>query len=298
MGEQFWWFYDVIVIAVAALFIFITAKKGLLKASFAIVGYILAVFVSFSISAGIADKITEDAIRGSNSQKLHQTLYDYKYSEELAGKIEGLKYNIYVSPSALEDVYCTGEDVDSNIYDFLNKLSYNKVDEEDVFYEKLHNCYAEAAKSLISKQLNPYSAEYAANEIRKDPQTFWQFLKIISDPENSQQGANFLVDHYLMTPYRTYIRLIVYLIAFVLILIVALAIAHAAARNDHMDNGAVTYIFCGIIGIAKAAAIVFAIAVIIRLYVIMGSNKMLFFNHDVIEKSYIFKYFYQIVQKW
>ena len=31
MGEQFWWFYDVIVIAVAALCIFITAKKGLLK---------------------------------------------------------------------------------------------------------------------------------------------------------------------------------------------------------------------------------------------------------------------------
>ena len=298
MGVQFWWFYDVIVIAVAAICIFITAKKGLLKASFAIVGYIFAVFLSYSGSAGIADTITEHAIRGSNIQKLHQTLVDYEYSSELAMKLEGLGYNLYVDRSTLEEIYSKGEDVDEKIYDYLNKINNKKVDEEDVFYEKLHNCYAESVKGLISRQLTQYSAECAAEEIRKDPATFRQFLQIVSDPEHKEPGAVFLVDHYLMKPYRTYVRLIIYLIAFVLLLFLALVIARAAARHDHIEYNAMTYISCGIIGIAKAATIVLAIAVMIRLYVITGSNKMLFFNHDVIEKSYIFKYIYQIVQKW
>jgi hypothetical protein len=41
---------------------------------------------------------------------------------------------------------------------------------------------------------------------------------------------------------------------------------------------------------------VFLIAVMVRLYVVFGSNKMLFFNHEAIDNTYIFKYVYDFVK--
>ena len=40
----------------------------------------------------------------------------------------------------------------------------------------------------------------------------------------------------------------------------------------------------------------FAIAVIVRLNVVLGSNKMLFFNHEAIDNTYVFKYVYEFVR--
>ena len=53
-----------------------------------------------------------------------------------------------------------------------------------------------------------------------------------------------------------------------------------------------------IVAKAKAAAVVVAVAAVIRLNVITGSDKMLFFNHEAIDSTYIFKYFYGFVKGW
>ncbi|WP_295087112.1 hypothetical protein [Ruminococcus sp.] len=298
MGEQFWWFYDVIVAAVVLICIFLTVRKGILKASAAIVAYIFAVFISFSLSTTFAERITESALYGSNVKKMNYTISENDYAAELSSQLNGLGYYIKVDRDKIEEFYLSGEDVDNKIYTYIKNMHSKQFDDEETFLLKLHNCYAVSASNFIAKKLSPYSAEYAAEQIRNNPEKYWQFMKLLSDDYSTKTAAEFLVRNYIQPPYTTLIRLVIYIIAFVILLIIFLLIAHSFSRNDHTENGFFTIFLRIIIGIGKAAAIILAIAVLVRLNVITGDNKMLFFNHEAIDKTYIFKYFYSFIRTW
>lgn len=298
MGEQFWWFYDVIAAAAVLICIFITVKKGLLKALTALIAYIVTFFLSVSLSSVVSNVILNSAVRDSNIRNMNYTLTENDYAAEMLAQMESMGYKVPLNINAIEEIYVSGVDVDNKLYDYVNKLSGGRITDEEAFMEKLHECYAVSASNFISKRLSPYSAEYAAKEIRSNPSNYWGFFILMGDPDNRRPAAEYMVDNYIQPPYGTFIRLIVYIIMFILLLLITLAIAHSFSRNDHTEKGVASGIMCTIIGIAKSAAVIMLIAVVIRLNVIMGSDEMLFFNNEAIDKTYVFKYFYQFVMTW
>lgn len=297
MGVQFWWFYDVVVVAAILISLFITVKKGLLKATFSLLGYIIAISVAISLSSTIAGSFYKSAVRESNIKKIDQSLSQGDFTDDLANYLESQGYNIYIDRDRFEQIYIKGEKVDENIYKYVNNINGKKVDEEAIFYNKLHEGYATVTSNFVSKQLSVYSAECAAEEIRKSPEKFYGFMKLMEEEESRRGPATFLVDNYLEKPYKTQLRLIIMLALLVVLILLSLFISSSAGRNDKTEPGLITHFMCALAGIMKGAVIVFAIAVMVRLYVVMGSNRMLFFNHEAIERTYIFKYIYELVTK-
>ncbi|WP_037293395.1 CvpA family protein, partial [Ruminococcus flavefaciens] len=208
MGEQFWWFYDVVAVAAILVCIFITVKKGLLKAAFSLVGYVLAIAIAISLSSSIGGSIYEKSVKESNIKKMDQALTEREFNGELAKYLESLGYNIYVDRDRLETICEKGEKVDENLYNYVNNINGKKVDEEAIFYNKLHEGYATVMSGIISRHLSEYSAEYAAVQIEGDPLKFCEFMKLLEDKESMRAPAEFIVENYLGKPYRSQVRLI------------------------------------------------------------------------------------------
>lgn len=297
MGVQFWWFYDVIAVATILICLFITVKRGFLKAAVSLLGYVLALFIALSLSSSIGSSIYSKSVRESNVKKMDQALSENEFSEELAKYLESQGYNVKVDRDKLTGIYIKGEDVDENIYNYLNNINGRKVEsEEGIFYNKLHEGYATVMSGLVSKHLSEYSAECAAKEIREHPTKFYGFMKLMDEPDSRRAPAEFIVDNYLKAPYVSIIKLITLIVMLIIFLVLTIIISTTAGKNDKMEPSIVTHVICGLIGIFKGAVFVFLIAVMVRLYVVFGSNKMLFFNHEAIDKTFIFKYIYDIVK--
>lgn len=296
MGVQFWWFYDVIAVAVVLVFMFVTIKKGIMKAAVSLVGYGLAIALAFSISSSIAGSLYSKAVRNSNVKKMDQSISEGDYIAELGNYLENLGYNIVIDENQLRNICLSGEDVDEKIYKYVNNINSRKVDEEGIFFNKLHEGYASSLNGFITKQLSEYSAECAAREIESKPAKFYGFMQLLKDEDNFKPAAEYIVDNYLEAPYISEIKLIVFLVVTIFLVLITLLIETAAGKNRQMEPSIVTHAMSGLIGLFKGAVIVFVIAVMVRLYVVLGSNKMLFFNHDAIDKTYIFKYIYNIIK--
>ena len=88
MGVQFWWFYDVIAVATILICLFITVKRGFLKAAVSLLGYVLALFIALSLSSSIGSSIYSKSVRESNVKKMDQALSENEFSEELAKYLE------------------------------------------------------------------------------------------------------------------------------------------------------------------------------------------------------------------
>ena len=83
----------------------------------------------------------------------------------------------------------------------------------------------------------------------------------------------------------------------IVILLVIWVLAVRVFMGKKGEEGALSNIVGGVLGIIKGGIIVFVIAAMVRLSVILGNDEMLFFNFDAIDKTIIFKHLYQIVLK-
>ena len=296
MGVQFWWFYDVIVVAAVLVCTFVTAKKGLMKAAVSVVGYVFAVGIALSVSSSVADTFYEHSVRSSNVKKLDFNISNSDFYLELTSYLESLDYDVIVDTQRLEKICVNEKDVDKKIYEYLNNINNREVDPEGIFMDKLHEGYATLIRDLVSRQLSEYSAEYAAEQIRKDPSGIHDYMKLVIDPDYKKPAAEFIVDNYLEKPYKSQVNLICLMMLIIVFIVITIFIESAFGNKEHIEENIVTKTMSGVIGIFKGGVIVYLIAVMVRLYVILGSNKMLFFNHEAIDNSYIFKFVYDLVK--
>lgn len=297
MGTQFWWFYDVLAVAAVLICVFITAKKGLLKAGAALVGYILSFAIAMSVSAPVANTIYNSAISKSNTDKLRDSILSDGFLASLGDYIE-TEYEVIVDLQKIKNIYEGDKDFDSEMYKYLNNINSKTVTTEDEFYKTLHNGYAEVMSDLISDKLSLYAGESAAEQIRKKPQEMDEVIPlfIFDEEAKARPAAEKIEKTYVAEPYKKMVRLVCFVIILIVLLLISIFIATAFGGRYENEGSIGQTILSGAIGVFKGAVVVFAIAAVVRLYVILGSDKMLFFNHTAIDKTFIFKYVYNIIQ--
>lgn len=304
MGEEFWWFYDVIAVAVVAVCVYLSAKKGLFKSGLSLTGYVMAFALAMSISNAAAGSLYKSSIRVSNIKKLKESVHGAHFLEKTSDYLQSLGYpNVIVSPNKLREIYTSNslrKTFDEQLYDYLNNQNAAPIDEENIFWEKLHEGYAQLISAIIDDNLGSYPAEFAADVIREKPYMADELIPLLFDNEEietdkSEDAAKYISDKLIEKPYKTQLRLAGFLIVLVLLVALTIFLLTAVKQDDFNDMPVASNLLAGVMGAVTGVILLTGIAAMIRLYVVMGSDKMLFFNHKAIENSHIFKYIYSFI---
>lgn len=295
MGEEFWWFYDVIAAAVVLICIYISERKGLFRSALSIGGYLLAFALAISVSGSLSDSIYKNAVRDSNVKKIEKSASSVNFVEQTADYIESLGYNVTVKEDRLADIYNLGENCEEKIYKYVNSINAMKVDEEESFYKNLHEGYAFIIKGIVAENLTGYAAESTENEIISHPETVDALIPLLMEKDDNHKAAQYIADTYTEKTYKSMIRIIGFIALFAVSALLAVFMINSILRNTKEDMNIAAYVFGGFAGIIKGAAIIVLIASVVRLNVILGNNDMLFFNVKAIDKTYIFRYVYDFI---
>lgn len=300
MGTEFWWFYDVIAVAVLLVCIFFSGKKGFLKGTFTALCCAVSVFVSFAVSNTISQELYKNTVRSSNIKKIEKNLKSDTFTQKYAVYLENMGYFIKVNPDKLYEIFKSDMELDKALCYYVNNINARKAEEnEAVLLEKIREGYAVVMGDIISQSLNKFSAETAANEIRNDSSGIKEFLILVIDKDSgTHNAAVYIADNYTAKPYVTIFRLTGFVILYIaLFLIITAVINSFTGRREGSMESTGSHIAGGLIGIVTGGIMIFAIAAVIRLWAIMGNNEMLFFNNDVIDSTLVFRYFYDSVLK-
>lgn len=299
MGSQFWWFYDIVAAAVFLVCIFLAGKKGVLRGAIAAVGCVIALALALGISTGAADGVYQNTMRSSNIKKvakvIRQDVFLYKY----AAYLESLDANIDPNYDRLDAIFSSeNKNYDEQLSKYINNINGRRLYDDEETLRVVHEGYAVVIGELVSQSMNKYAAEVAMKEIRKNPGTMQELIPMIHFREEGESvpPAKFITDNYTAPAYVTIYKLAGLLIVFILAFVFTLYMSYSIASKQEPSRP-VEYIISGSTGIFTGAAIVFIIAAAVRLWAVLGSNEMLFFNNEVIDRSLIFKYFYNLVSK-
>ncbi|MBR1592253.1 MAG: CvpA family protein [Ruminococcus sp.] len=297
MNSELWWLYDVIAAVIIIAGTALSAKKGLVKSAFHLIGYILAVVLAFSISGSVSGSLYKNTVRSSNIDKLNKSMESDYFMTEFKDYLEGLDYNISVKKEKLNTIFASGTDVDGQLVKYINNINGKKADSDSILLRKIHEGYASITKKIVSRELSKYAAASAA-EILKDTDTniddLAPLLSVLED--NHKSAAAYIADNYISQAYQTVIRLIVFTILLAVIILLTVALVKAFT-DDESYTSPTSHVIGGIIGIVHGGIFTFAATAILRLYAIMGSNEKIFFENSAVDKTYIFKYFYNFIMK-
>ena len=297
MENELWWLYDVIAVVIIIISTALAAKKGLVKSAFHLMGYISAVVLAFSISGSIAGSIYKNTVRSSNIDKIYKAMDSDYFMTQFSDYLESLDYNIVVKKEKLDSIFSSGTDVDGQLIKYINNINGKKADSDNMLLRRIHEGYAQVTSKIVSKDLSKYAALSAAQILSDTETNIDDFAPLVCAAEgNYKSGAAYIADNYISQAYQTVIKLLVFTIILMVIVLVTIAFVKAFTDNEsHTTPG--SHFMGGIIGIVHGGILTFAAAAILRLYTIMGSNESLFFENSAIDKTYIFKYFYNFTMK-
>ncbi len=299
MGNQYAWFYDVIVAAIALICIFIGSKKGVLKSVFGFVGIMIAALLSYALSGALAETISQGVVSNSNSKKILNNLETEAFIADYTDYLENMGYSIVVKEEKVETIFQNGDkNIDDALVKYINNINGHPVDEKDVLIEKLREGYAMIVKDIVSKSLNKYAAKTAEQQILADSSGMQELLPLIMEVDSLRPASDFIAENYIAPAYYTIVKLISFIVMFVLISIFLVFCINAYfGRREDSTIGISSHVAGGFFGLLTSVFIIFAVAVSIRIWAITGNNEMLFFNNDAVDRSFAFKYFYDFANK-
>ena len=295
MGNQFWWFYDVIAIAITLVCIFFSSRKGTIKAAITTVGYGIALALALGISSTTAESLYKNTMRSSCINNINKSIKSDTFVNKYSSYLESLGYSLRVNPEKLSSIFGGEKNIDEELVKYINNINGRRIAEDDEVLKLVHEGYAVVIRDIVAQNVNKYAAETAAKEIRSDSSGIQELAPLITDKEDRTAAAKFIADNYTAPAFVTIYKLIGFLLLFVAAAIMIYLILQQYMSKDESKIDAGAHICGGIIGIIKGGLFVTVSAALIRIWAIMGSDEMLFFNNGVIDKSLIFKYFYTFV---
>lgn len=299
MGSQFWWFYDIIAAAAILVMVFLSGRRGIFKSLLHFAGYFLAVIIAFSLSSSISDGLYKNSVRNSNVKKIEKSVNSTDFIIEVKNHIEE-EYNFSgeIDYETLQEIYTEkntfGYSFDKQIYQYVSSIYANKIGNENIFYEKLHKGYADIISSIVSEHLLVYAGETAFRTLSDKPQQMNELIPLLLEPEDRSGAAEYIADKYTAKPYKSLIRLISFLAIIVLAVAVTVFLTNTTFRTPGFQSLG-SHIGGGLVGVLLGAVVVVFIAACVRLNVICGEDKMLFFNNEAIDKTYLFRHIYNFI---
>ncbi|MDE6672271.1 MAG: hypothetical protein K2K16_08740 [Ruminococcus sp.] len=298
MKEELWWLYDIIALVAVVLCCWLSARKGIFRGAIVLIGCILGVALAFPVSSSVSESIYKTVVRDNNVKTLDKSLGEVEVSEYLVKALENMGYNVIVSGEKLNAILDSDKDIDEQIYKYLNNINGKKVDNEENFRVNLYGAYAEAISDIFSDDIGVYAMKTAENKIRTGKTDAGNILKMMRVGENRRDIAEIIADDYINDAYITVIKLVAFMILFAVMLVIGILTANSLSggiRDVDLSTGA--KIGGGICGLFTGVMVILFIAVLVKLCIVMGSNQELFFNNNAIDKTYIFRYAYNIADK-
>ncbi|MBR3759497.1 MAG: CvpA family protein [Ruminococcus sp.] len=299
MGSQFWWFYDVLFVAVILVMVYLSAKRGIFKSLLHFSGYFLAVVIAFSVSGSIANVLYKNSIRNSNIKNLKTTLDEIDFIMDSINLIETeFDFNGEISYNRMEKIYIEknslGYSYDKQIYQYVSSIYTGKIENEKLFYNRLHKAYGVYISNIVDDELNTYAAETALRSIIDKPKQMDELIPLLLEHEDRSAAAEYIADKYTAGPYKSIVRLISFISILMVIIGITILLTNTTFKTPGFQSLG-SHIGGGVVGILLGLVIVVFITACIRLNVICGENKMLFFNNEAIDNTHLFRHIYNFI---
>lgn len=300
MGSQFWWFYDILAVAVIVFVICVNAKRGFKKNFLIIIGYILSAVIASVTSAMLAEPVYSGLIRESNLYTFDQILSDYDGTaviqnaldkQQYGAKFDTEKIDIYLSPAKA--------DFEDELYRYVNRTCGYTVTTPTEFRNILRKAFIESFGGLMAKQMPLYTRLSLEDQLADNDALYVETMQhIYGETGPMRQITIYLEDTYVKNDCIRIVNAFLFIAIFCCLMsMIALLARKLEHKFDFNIYPVVDRTAGGLLGILEALMLLCLLCMFLRLLFVTASDTMLVLNEETILESRLFRYIYLLSGK-
>ncbi|MBE6862302.1 MAG: hypothetical protein E7497_05325 [Ruminococcus sp.] len=301
MGTQFWWFFDAVTAAIVLVAVFLAGRKGFAKTLIMVIGCAASVLLGVALSGAVSNFAYDSAIEHGNVKNIKETLTTTDLSDDTIKYIEGLGYNVKLNDKKITEIFLNGGDINGELYKYVNNINGKTVDTEENFRKNMTQGFAEIMGAMFTEALSDFAGEVVYDKILNDMSKLPKAIALVeaqaqeADVTDYSEAANFLEQTYSADAYKEMISLIAFAAVSLVVLLVVMNISRKMNEGDSIGRmgDIADHVIGGFFGLIEAAVFMLIIAALIKLVVMFGSDDMILFNEQSINKTYVFKHIYK-----
>lgn len=289
MEDLFYQFYDILVIAVTAVIMYVSVKNGISKTFPLIIGYALSFFIAFGFSGKSADYIYREFFKEKNVEGICRNISGIDFSRQYKAYIDTLGYDFTADSRRLEQIFREGDNITEKAFQYFNSLEAD-FDDENSFQEKFRRGYQTVLFDALEYDIPSSEPEYS--DLTQEQ--FDESIKMMYN-DDIMLNALYIEENftgiYTVSLIRT-VSLIIIAVAFMAVF----GIFSDRFIIPHIKSFGITDhtlgIISGLIGTAVSMIIISGLVVIL---LNTGNGEMILFNTQTIEKTRIFRHIYNTI---
>lgn len=293
MASQLYWFYDVLIIGILLVCLYIGAKRGFLRSAVFIVLVVASVLVSW-IGAEIASPIIyNNFIKEAVISGLSETSEDTDPSKVAMEAITEGDYGVEMSDYELGNLLSSTGDFFENIAkEMKNNGAVSDTDEIKTGVEE----------SVIEKMLTSLLGGAVSNDLLNE-----MLVSIEGTTEGignvlsafiggDKQETAIAAEENLVAPVvKGLLKIIVWLVLMLLFRLIIAPVSDSFKLVNKIPLiGPVNSLLGAVLGAVEGIIFIYALALAIRLAIYLTEGSLMFINNQTIELTRIFKIFYNL----
>lgn len=298
MDTQFWWAYDAAAAAVVAVIIYLSAKKGFSKTIFTTLGCIISLVFAITLSESASDAIYRSAVKSGNIKSVRRSLEDVQITSKFRVFLENQGYNITVNESRLQSILAESENMQDDLFKYACNINDKEVDEKEAFIQKVNSGFSDIFHEMLSHELPEYllsDLSLMNDDSRLTQQAVQMVVRLEMIDDIPQETVDYLENTFIQNRASEICRFATFSIIYILLMLVTRLFANIiTAMLDIPSVGGAEQPLGAVMGIIRAVLFLIAAAAFVKFLVIIGDEKMMFFNQKSIDKTIVFKYIYNL----
>lgn len=294
------WILDILVVLLIGYVIYSNAKRGFNKVIAFGIGYLVMTVLASVIASAAAPVFYDGVARDSNISALRTANEHVQFPQVFAQAINDQNFGFTAGEKSVEHVleqYDQGN-FDDRLYQYVCSNTADIGVEKAQFEKMMIDTFIESYGKELGERVPEYVIASFTKSAKEDPEIAREIMRTYYDTRKSEDDRAELIEKQFSESATTEVlQIFMYLILFSVFMVLAALIATMLQNKIffNVTRGA-DRVMGGIVGLLEAGSLLVLLTLIVRLIVVLGAGKFMFFNDEELNNSFIFSFLYRNIR--
>ncbi|MBQ8965624.1 CvpA family protein [Ruminococcus sp.] len=289
-------YLDIAIIVILIVTCIVGYVRGFRKYFIGMVAVVIAVVAGAYISGELAEPVYDRYMREKVKTHVTEAIEDYDPKEVVMEKLREQGYGDYISESEVGEIVARGGDYLENVSELLRQKGAGSEEVAQV-KQNIDGYFKSELPDQINRRLEetglaPYveKVNISADELRE--------CVTRAAAQSKEDAADYIVEKAIKPVLVGIIRSLLFAICFLAVILLLRIIIAISGVMDSIPEARAADRFAGLVlgaikGLLYCAVIAWALSTLCN----ATKNSMSFFNADISEKTFLFRYFFDFFYK-
>ena len=291
------WILDILIVLLVGYVIYSNGKRGFNRVLAFGIGYLVMTVLASVIAAVAAPVFYDGVARDANISALKTANERIDFPKVFCDAINSEHYGFTADYRAVGKLLAANDkdSFDERLYKYVVSGSADQDVDKAAFSKMILDTFVKNYGKELSERVPEYVITQFNQSVKNDPELVRSIMRTYYDKnKTADQRAEMIEKQFSEEPTTEVLQIFIYLILFSVFMVIAALIATMLQDKIFFNISRGTdRAMGGVVGLLEAGSLLVLLTLIVRLFVVLGAGKFLFFNDEDLNNTFIFSFFYR-----